>query len=224
MGLNQRLRFLKGYLCDPNIVGAIAPSSQALACALCEPYCQSNEPAGVLEIGAGTGAITRHLGLLLRPRDELDICEVHPEFAEILERDVLTGTDFASGVAAGRVRLIRSAVQALAHENRYDFVICGLPLTAFELEDVRDVFRVIRRSLKPGGVMSYFEYAGLRRTSRLFSVGERRRRIRSVSAYLSRNIRDHQFERKTVFRNLPPAYARYLRFDGVSSPLVMDSQ
>ena len=218
VALDQRLRFLQDYFRYPNVVGALAPSSRALAVALCEPYQRCSAPASVLEVGAGTGAITRYLGSVLGQDDELDICEVHPEFADILERDVLTRADFSPAVADGRVRLLRSAVQNLGYENRYDFVISGLPLTSFDLRDVRDVFGVIRRSLRPGGVLSYFEYVGLRETSRYLAIGKRRRRVRLVSAFLSEHIRKHQFDVKTVFSNLPPAHARYLRFE--NGPLI----
>jgi phospholipid N-methyltransferase len=221
VGLDHRLRFLKGYIGSPNVVGAVAPSSHALARALCEPYCRFAGPASVLEVGAGTGAVTRYLGTVLGHDDELDICEIHPEFADILERDVLTHPVFAPGVAGGRVRLLRAAAQGLGYESRYDFVISGLPFTAFPLRDVQDIFDVIQRSLKPGGIFSYFEYVGLRRTSRFLSVGRRRERIRSVSAFLSRNIREHQFSKKTVFGNIPPACTRHLRFDGESSSVAL---
>lgn len=208
----QRWQFLKGYVRNPNVVGAVAPSSRALASALCRPFRSFSRPAKVLEVGAGTGAVTRYLGVLLGEKDELDICEMQPDFADILERDVLTNAALAPAVTTGRVRLLRSAVQQLTRENWYDFVISGLPLTSFELSDVQDVFDVIRRSLKPSGVFSYFEYVGLRKTSRLLSLGRQRARIRSVSAYLSQHIRDHQFDRQTVLKNIPPAYARHLRF------------
>jgi phosphatidylethanolamine/phosphatidyl-N-methylethanolamine N-methyltransferase len=189
-----------------------------MAMALCEPLRRADGPSRVLEVGAGTGPITRYLGTILGPGDELDICEIQPEFARILERDVLTNHDFAPLVAAGRVRLFQSPVQDLPYEDRYDFVISGLPLTAFELPLVEEVFTVIRRAIKPGGVLSYFEYVGLRRLSAALSLGPKRLRIRQVSDYLTDNIRSHQFDRRTVLRNLPPAHARHLRFEAVSRP------
>ncbi|MGD2110019.1 MAG: class I SAM-dependent methyltransferase [Phycisphaerae bacterium] len=204
---------MKRYLRRPNVVGAIAPSSRALAEALCEPYRRRPGPSNLLEVGAGTGAVTRHIGHLIGERDQVDICEIDASFADILERQVLCHDDFATAVAAGRVRLLRSAVQDLPYEARYDFVISGLPMTVFDLKDVRDIFKVIRRSLKPGGVFSYFEYVGARRTTRALAMGRRRDRIRFVSAYLNRRIRDYQFERRTVLWNLLPAHARHLTFD-----------
>lgn len=192
----------------------MVPSSQALAQALCEPYRRYPRPAKVLEVGAGTGAVTRHLGSILGENDELDVCEIEPKFAEVLRNDVLTRPEFAEGVAGGRVRLVEAAVQELGHEDRYDFIISCLPLNAFELADVREIFAALRRCLKPGGVLSYFEYIAVRRTSRVLSVGRFRTRIRSVSSYLSKNIRDYQFGTRIVLRNFPPARARHLRFEG----------
>ena len=44
VGLGHRLRFLGRYFRDPNTVGAIAPSSRALAEALCEPLQRATGP------------------------------------------------------------------------------------------------------------------------------------------------------------------------------------
>lgn len=213
MELGHRWRFLSRYLRDPNAIGSIAPSSRALAEALSEPFRNSTGPASVLEVGAGTGAVTRYLGTILREGDTLDICEINHDFADLLERDVLSNANFAPLVAQGRVRLLRLPIQELSSDKHYDFVISGLPLTAFELRDVQDVFEVIRRCLKPGGVFSYFEYLGMRRTSRTFAIGKRRARIRAVSAYLTETLRQHRFTTKTVFLNFPPASTHHLRFD-----------
>jgi len=213
MSLRRHWQFLKGYLRAPQTVGGLAPSSRALASALCEPFRRHRGPARLLEVGAGTGPITRYLGSILGERDELDICEIKPEFVEILKRDVLSHGNFASGLAADRVRVFGQAVQEIAKEDHYDFIIAGLPFTAFGLPDVQDIFDVVRRSLKPGGVFSYFEYVGIRKAVRVLSAGKERHRIREVSAFLNSNIRKHEFAQRTVFRNLPPARTRYLRFE-----------
>lgn len=210
--VGERWRFLRRYVRNPTLVGAIAPSSKALAAAVCEPFRLAKGASTVLEVGAGTGAVTRHLGRILREADRLDICEIQPEFADILEHEVLCSPDFIPAVQRGRVRLLRQAVQTLPGENTYDFVISGLPLSAFELVELEEVFSVIRRCLKPDGVFSYFEYVGLRKTSRVLSFGRRRARMRDVSRYLNQNIRAHEFDRHTVLGNFPPAHARHLRF------------
>jgi len=218
VGIPQRVRFLQTYLKQPNVVGAIAPSSQALAFALSEPYRQHQGRAAILEVGAGTGAVTRYLGSVLRDDDELDICEVQNDFADILERDILSTPTFRRCVAEGRVRLLRSAVQELPYEQRYDYIISGLPFTVFSIEDVSAIFDVIRRCLKPDGVFSYFEYVAMRRATQALSLGRHRDRIRAVSSFLTKNIRAHQFAQRIVLLNFPPAAARHLRFNGHGGP------
>lgn len=218
MGLTHRLQFIRGYLKNPKVVGSVAPSSRALATALCAPYAKSSGPVSVLEIGAGTGAVTRYLAEIIRDTDTLDVCEMQPDFAETLRRDVLTLPNLAAGVAEGRVRVVEAAVQTLTLKDHYDFIICGLPFTAFALRDVKDAFATIRRCLKPGGTLSYFEYIAMRRTARLFAVGSKRARIRRVSTFLNRTIRNHQFHKHSVLASFPPAHARYLRFDSAKTP------
>jgi phospholipid N-methyltransferase len=196
----------------PQAIGAIVPSSRALAIAVAEQLRRSPRPVRVLEVGAGTGPVTRYLGTLLTDKDYFDVCELQPEFANILERDVLSKPPFAKMEAEGRVRLFRKPVQQIEGQNLYDFIISGLPMTAFELDDVKNIFSVYKRLLKPEGVLSYFEYTWLRQTSRVLALGKSRTRLRAVSAYLNRNIREHEFARRAVLNNFPPAHARHLRF------------
>ncbi len=209
----HNLQLIKRYVRDPKVVGAVTPSSRALAEAMSRHYKNYDKTASVLEVGAGTGPITRYLGTILGDDDSLDICEVQPSFVKILHRDVVSSKTFRPAVKAGRVRILAKPVQRLVDENRYDFIISGLPFTVFELQDVRHIFDVIRRVLKPGGVFSYFEYIGMRKISRNCSLGNKRSRVRNVSSFLNRLIREYQFDREMVFKNLPPAYARHLRFD-----------
>ncbi len=214
MAVGRHIRFLKEYVSEPNVVGAVAPSSQFLAAALCVPFQNHQGGCRVLEVGAGTGAVTRYLGTIIGQEDELDICEIQPEFIKVLKQDILTHPNFADAVATKRVKLLPHPVQDIEGEDKYDFVISGLPLTAFALRDVHDVFKVIRRCLKPSGVLSYFEYVGFRAMSSTFAVGSRRKRVRHVSAYLDRKIRNFQINSKTVLRNVMPARTRYFKFNG----------
>ncbi len=217
MNLSHSIQFFQRYLRNPRSVGAIAPSSSGLSLALCEQYRRCNRAVRVLEVGAGTGSVTRQLGRLLGPDDKLDICEINPDFGDILERDVLSHRNYREPVASGRVRLLRQPVQEIAPTEAYDYIVSGLPFTAFELKDVAEIFEIIQRYLKPGGVFSYFEYVGLRKTSAALSWGKKRSRVRSVSSFLNKAIRAHEFDRTTVLTNFPPAHARHLRFQDAAS-------
>ena len=129
------------------------------------------------------------------------------------DRDVLSREPLNAARQEGRVRLICGPVEEIDAPNTYDFIISGLPFTAFKLDDVRRIIAVIRRNLKPGGTFSYFEYAALRRIARTVSLGTRRDRVRKVSDHLDHLIAKHQVAKRTVWRNLPPAYGRHWKFD-----------
>lgn len=204
--------FLKTYVSSPNVTGAIAPSSRGLALALTSRLRECKTPARILEVGAGTGPVTKVIGEYLKADDHLDVCEIQTELADVLESGPLASGVLASARDEGRVRLLRSPIQEVVASEPYDFIISGLPFTAFQLEDVREIVGVIRKSIRPGGVFSYFEYIALRYIGRTFGLKATRERVGPVSAYLDTLIDTHQIARQSVFFNIPPAYARHLTF------------
>lgn len=213
MSLSETLHFFRSYLDDPSVVGAVAPSSRHLAAALVRPFARCKRAARVLEVGAGTGRVTRRIAHLLQPDDRFDICEIKDDLADAIEAEVLSAPRLRRARREGRIRLLRCPAQSIRDPQGYDFIIAGLPFTTFEPGLVETILSSIRRNLRPNGVFSYFEYVGLRKLNHTLAVGKHRRRIRTVSALLDRHINRHQFSRETVLLNLPPAHARHWRFE-----------
>ncbi|MCH7721242.1 MAG: methyltransferase domain-containing protein [Planctomycetes bacterium] len=207
--ISQHVKFLRRFLANPQQVGAVAPSSRRLAEALTEPMSRRTRPSRILEVGAGTGAITRHLVDLLGPNDHLDICELQPGFCSVLERDVLSLPAAKLARSRGRIQLLTCRVEQIDRPAHYDFIISGLPLNSFDRELVEKILDRILRNLAPEGVFSYFEYVGLGRITRHLASSATRRRTRAVRKLLKQRIQRHQFARRTVLWNLPPAYARH---------------
>ena len=78
--------FLRQLREEFEATGAVAPSSRFLARAIAKPFEQREGPARVLEVGPGTGAVTRRIVQLLKADDRLDLVELNGKFVEILER------------------------------------------------------------------------------------------------------------------------------------------
>jgi phospholipid N-methyltransferase len=97
-------------------------------------------------------------------------------------------------------------------EAVYDFIISGVPLNNFPVSLVEEIFASYRRLLTPNGVLSYFEYAGIRGVKKKVVGAADRERLTDLDAYLQVKIRDHQIGQDFVLLNVPPAYARHLRF------------
>jgi phospholipid N-methyltransferase len=213
MSLIESWHLLRRAIAAPERVGAVLPSSRWLASALTAPFSRRQAPARVLEVGAGTGPVTRRLARLLGPADRLDICEVDAKFVRLLQRTVLAAGPLAHAHAQGRVRLLHCPVQDIEAADRYDYVISGVPLNALASGEVETILNAIERSLRPGGVFSYFEYVGARRLLSVSPDRRARRRIRAINRVLNRRIRSHQVARRVVLANIPPAHARHWRFE-----------
>lgn len=119
--------FFAHFLRDPLGIGAVAPSSAPVARALAD--CLTLERAGsLLELGGGTGSITRGLLAAGCPPERLVVIEREPALAQILRRR------FAA------VRVIQADARdmtASLHEigvERLATVISSLPIKWFALE------------------------------------------------------------------------------------------
>ncbi len=199
--------------------GAIAPSSRFLARAVTASLRPSNGPLRVMEAGAGTGALTEQILECLPAGSSLDIYERNPSFARHLA--VRFGADDSKmpasagpwdGTSGGvAVRVNNRSAQEVPPEPRYDAIISGLPLNNFEPSQVKQILRGLLASLKPGGVLSYFEYLLIRELKSLATSREERRRLRKVGRITGGFLQKYEYHREAVFLNIPPALVHMLR-------------
>jgi phosphatidylethanolamine/phosphatidyl-N-methylethanolamine N-methyltransferase len=201
--------FLSAFRRNFHTTGAILPSSPFLARALVSDLRGPRPPARILEVGPGTGAVTREIVRLLRPGDRLDAVEINPAFVERLSRHLRDDPHFRERI--DQIELIEASVEDLVGAEVYDFIISGLPLNNFAVSQVRAVFRTFNRLLKPGGTLSYFEYALVRQLKVPFVGRTERRRLLRVGRVVARYIRNFQVGRERILINVPPATVRRLQ-------------
>ncbi|MFB6893753.1 translation initiation factor IF-2 [Kitasatospora sp. NPDC056327] len=102
--------FLSEALRAFRLTGAVAPSGADLVNALVVPATsRPDRPISVLEVGAGTGAVTRRLARALRPGDRLHVVESNPRFVQRLRAD----PELASRAAQLGLRVSECRVQDL---------------------------------------------------------------------------------------------------------------
>jgi phosphatidylethanolamine/phosphatidyl-N-methylethanolamine N-methyltransferase len=190
-----------------NQVGAIAPSSRALARALTNPVEGSGDaPLSVLEVGAGSGAVTRALIPRLPNGSSLDIVEANPHFSQGL-KDLVA--DLASSDVTASVHTV--LVQDLETEKSYDVIVSGLPLTNFDPAQVEQIMNRSLELLMPGGSMTYFAYLGTSQARALTSSRAEARRHAAVDELMASYQDRFAVGQETVWANLPPARAWHLR-------------
>jgi len=189
--------------------GSLLPSSRFLARALVGELRKPRGPSRILEVGPGTGSVTAQVLRLMTPADRLDAVEINSHFISLLEDRF--EREWLFWRCRDQVQLVHDAIENLPGEGVYDFIISGLPLNNFPVAQVREIFRVYNRLLKPGGTLTYYEYALIRQLKSPFVNRRERRRLYCVGRVVGDYIRTYQVRRQQVFMNVPPATVRHLR-------------
>ena len=150
----------KGYLKDwlsalvrkPSQIGAVLPSSAALGRAMAGQLNGHSEV--VVEIGAGTGAITKAILGHSRPPQRLIIVEKHPDLCDVLKRrfgDVEVVNGDAADVASIAGSLDIEAVDA---------VVSSLPLLNLGATFRHALLESVFSCLRPDGALLQYTYGG----------------------------------------------------------------
>lgn len=215
MPLREYTTFFRQFRQRFETTGAIAPSSRFLARAMARPLRQreGDSPVRVLEIGPGTGAVTRTLVRHIREGDRFDLVELNESFVEMLNGRFENESHWNQAREQSQIHMV--PVQEFQTDEPYDYVISGLPLNNFPTDLVEEIFQAYFRLLKPGGVLSYFEYQFVRSIRTRVGKQEERDRLAAIDATMKSYTDRLRFRRDWIFVNLPPAWVQHLRSEEV---------
>jgi phosphatidylethanolamine/phosphatidyl-N-methylethanolamine N-methyltransferase len=205
--------FFRQFRRHYHTTGAVLPSSRFLARALTAELAQLRRAARILEVGPGTGSVTRAIARRMGPDDRLDAVEINDRFVELLRARL--ATDKAFDRCREQIEVIHAPLEQLVGESAYDFIVSGLPLNNFPVAQVRQIFASFGRLLKPGGTLSYFEYALVRQLKWPLVDRSERRRLFRVGRVMHGYIREYEVRREQILINVPPATVRHLQFKPV---------
>ena len=180
----SRWTFFRQWLRNPRSVASVTPSSPELGAAM-----MAELPVGarrVIELGGGTGALTRSILDHGIAGDNLLVLELNPELHRHL-CEQFPQVHVAQG-DAGRLRAQAARVGYLLH-GPADAVISGLGLLSMERTTQRDILASAFECLREGGRFIQFTY------------GPRAPVSERVVAALGLKVRKGEF----VLRNVPPA-------------------
>lgn len=191
--------------------GAVLPSGRALSKALSRYVREGTPPRRILEVGPGTGAVTRWIVGGLAPEDRFDLVELNERFVRRLRERFDSEPAFRA--VADRANLLHCPVEELADERAYDVIVCGLPFNNFPAATVEHILTTLAKLVKPGGTVSFFEYVGVRPLRSLLSRGAERDRLRGVGRAIAAVRHGRQIRRDLIWPNVPPAWVHHLRFN-----------
>jgi len=203
--------FLREFLRTFHTTGAILPSGPWLASALVR-YMRAPAADGtrrILEVGPGTGAVTRRIVAAMRPAVRLDLVELYDRFVECLRDRFRDEPQFRA--VADRVRIFHCSVEELPAGEPYDLVISGLPLNNFAADQVERILGLLTRLLRPGGTLSFFQYIAIRQARAIVSGPAERERLRGIGRALAGVLQQGEIRRDWVWPNVPPAWVHHVR-------------
>jgi len=209
MKISEALHFLLG-LRDLTRTGTVMPTSRWGSQALLREFRRRRSPRRILEVGAGTGAVTSVLVRYMEPGDSLLLCEINPDYAAYLHHRFQTDPSFAR--VRDQVEFFEGSVLDIQGQGTFDCILSSLPLNNLPPGLLRQVLESYQRLLAPGGSLSYIELIWLRWLRLLFTPGLPGRPWREAHQVLERCITSYQVYRETVWANFPPGWVRHLRF------------
>ena len=208
--IQERGLFLSEFFRTFRTTGAVLPSGGRLAKALCTGLNEhaTLEPRRILEVGPGTGAVTTRILDSMDHDDQLDLVEINQRFVSHLLQRFEQDPNWST--FADRCAIHHSTVEDLIGCPRYDVIISGLPLNNFSADDVQRILEVLLELISPGGVLSFFEYVGIRRVKACFSSRSERHRLRAIGKSLEGLFSMHPHRHQLVLLNVPPAWAHHV--------------
>jgi len=142
--------FFRRWLANPLQMGSVVPSSAAL-CQRVVRHTRRGADEAILELGAGTGVISRALLESGLPPERLIVVEIVPDMAEHL-RSVLPGVL----VIEGDARELPDLVPRHWH-GRIGSVVCGIPLVLQPRAEQRRFIDAIE-TVAPGRGFLHYSY------------------------------------------------------------------
>lgn len=134
--------FLRRALRRPARLGAPAPTGPVLAGRVADLVPRTGRPT-VVELGAGTGALSRAVAARLPPRARFVAVELDPQLVAHLRRDQ-PDLEVLPGDAADLGPLL-----AAAGVEPVDLVVCSLPWTLLPSPRRRSMFAAIAAAMAP---------------------------------------------------------------------------
>ncbi|MGE5458908.1 MAG: class I SAM-dependent methyltransferase [Methanobacterium sp.] len=148
--VDEKIIFLNQFAKNPKRVGSIIPSSNFLIQTMIEPIVW-DDMRTIVELGAGTGVITRYIEEMRHPDSQSYIFEIDNRMRQRL-------IDMYPDIQCHKNAVDLSAI--MFDMNRtVDCILSGLPFANFDQQLRNQILDAVVDSLKPGGAFITFQYS-----------------------------------------------------------------
>lgn len=186
--LKDALHFFTAFVTKPHHIGSMVPSSRFLARTMVQGLALGQQD-GVLELGPGTGPLTKSIAQILPNPAAFLAIEREKSFVDILTKQY-PNLKFIRGEA-------QNMQQICAKELPYPVkvVLSALPFTLFDEKLQEEILQGLLAVTTTGAIFRTFQYA------HSYSLPQGQRLRQRVSQLFK-----CEPTKTLVFRNAPPAY------------------
>lgn len=149
--MNEHIQFLQAFLQNPLDVGAVVPSSEDLAMQMCEGI-NANKDNIILELGVGTGAVTKFLQYFVPDAKSYLGIEINARFVKSLKKN-FPSYYFACDTAEDAFEVHQKSGLG---DVRY--IISGLPFATLSSEMGEGILAEVDKFMRKGCMFRTFQY------------------------------------------------------------------
>ena len=200
--IKDNLVIFKEFFKEFKSTGTICPTSKWAAEAMTENLKKPHAPLRILEIGAGTGSVTKKILKYMKPEDELIICEINSRLVSELKNNLEKNSFYKEKQSS--VTFFEGPIQEIESDKEYDLIICSLPFLNFELNIVQEIFTKLLDMSHDKTLMVYYEFIGLKELGKKLSSPNRKRRLSEIDSYFKLEYFPRKIERRRIWLNFPP--------------------
>lgn len=186
--MKENIQFLQAFLKNPLNVGAIAPSSPELALKMLEGI-EPKEDSIILELGVGTGAVTKFVEQLI-PNDD---CYLGVEMSKPLVTSLKANFPQLNFVCGNACEV--SSLHKNSGLGQVGYILSCLPFVSLPKEITEKILAEVDRFMEQGCLFRTFQYAHGYYFPTAIKLREYMRNRYGISQ-----------KSPLVMKNMPPAY------------------
>lgn len=203
LGTAKPLRFIYEAFKQPQVVGALFECSSYTAEELIRYMQTLPDGKRIVELGAGTGAVTEVIVDNMAPNDHLVLIEINAEYASILE-EKFSKSEYPN------VEVVCMDVRDYQATQPFDVCICTIPFNSFTCDLAKEISAKMLSLVRPGGYLSRVEYIFLPYVNKYaLKWGKRREDFACLLGHMRSLDAKYEFDRATIVRNMPPLHVHH---------------
>ena len=207
--MKSELTFLRGALQQFKNTGSICPTSRFAAEAMLSGLLDSDKR--ILEVGPGTGSITKHILKRLDKNRMLSICEINEMFMTFLKKELAQDINFQKN--QNNIDFFLGPIQELQSAEPYDYIVCALPFLNFDPQILQEVLEKLVKLSHAGTRMCFYQYLGFKDLGQLLGSEKNKLRVTEVASQLEKFLDKRKLSRQLVWRNVSPIKIYTLSMD-----------